>query len=348
MMNFAEQLDHWYDENKRSLPWRGENDPYKIWISEIILQQTRVNQGWDYYLRFIAQFPDVKTLATAPLEQVLKIWQGLGYYSRARNLHSAAQTILHEYQGNFPSDYQHIRNLKGIGDYTAAAIASIAFGLPYPAIDGNVFRFVCRYAGIRDNIMLGATRKLVTERCQHLMADMPPGTFNQAMMEFGATHCTPKNPQCDTCPFQSQCYAYKNQVVDLLPVIVKNLHIKKRYFHYLFFIKQQQTLIEQRTANDIWKNLFQLPLIEAKNESFDIKQHLLDKHISYSNIENVLNLKHQLTHQTIFTSFYLVEINEWPLLFPQAKIIAIKDLEQYAVAKPTTLFLQKLQQKLLI
>lgn len=347
-MNFAEQLDHWYDENKRSLPWRGESDPYKIWISEIILQQTRVNQGWDYYLRFIAQFPNVKALATAPLDQVLKTWQGLGYYSRARNLHTAAQTILHEYGGEFPHEYEQIRNLKGIGDYTAAAIASIAFGLPYPAIDGNVFRFVCRYIGIRENIMLGTTRKLVTERCQQLMGNMAPGTFNQAMMEFGATHCTPKNPKCETCPFQAQCYAFQNQVVDILPVIIKNLHIKKRYFHYLFFVNQQQTLIEQRTGNDIWKNLFQWPLIETETEKIDIAQELRNRQIDFSKIEKAFELKHQLTHQTIFTSFYIIEIEKWPKNFSQAKVISLKDIEQYAVAKPTAMFIQKLKQRMLI
>ena len=196
-MEFSVLLRQWYEENKRDLPWRGESDPYKIWVSEIILQQTRVNQGWDYYLRFIEHFPTVRALAEAPIEEVLKVWQGLGYYSRARNMHFSAQQIMREYGGRFPQEYQQIRRLKGIGDYTAAAIASIAFHLPYPAIDGNVLRFVCRLHGIHDNIMQPATKQKITTLCKILMEETEPGTFNQAMMEFGATCCTPQNPHCE-------------------------------------------------------------------------------------------------------------------------------------------------------
>jgi A/G-specific adenine glycosylase len=344
-MEFSILLGQWYEENKRDLPWRGESDPYKIWVSEIILQQTRVNQGWNYYLRFIEHFPTIKALAETPIEEVLKVWQGLGYYSRARNMHFTAQLVMNEHGGRFPHDYQQIRALKGIGDYTAAAVASIAFRLPYPAVDGNVLRFVCRLMGIRDNIMLGSTKQRVTEHCRHLMADMDPGTFNQAMMEFGATCCTPQNPQCEDCPFKEQCYAYQNQLTDTLPIIIKNVKIKKRYFNYLFFVHHQKTLIEQRTGNDIWKNLFQLPLVECSSTAFDIEQYLAEHHIRYSAVKQVLALKHQLTHQTIFIKFYQIDCEELPILFPQAFPIPIKDLPNYAVARPTEELLKRLNEE---
>ena len=342
-MEFSILLDQWYEENKRDLPWRGESDPYKIWVSEIILQQTRVNQGWDYYLQFTEHFPTVKALAEAPIEEVLKVWQGLGYYSRARNMHYTAQLIMKEHSGRFPQEYQQIRALKGIGNYTAAAVTSIAFHLPYPAVDGNVLRFVCRLMGIRENIMLGSTKQLVTEHCRHLMADMDPGTFNQAMMEFGATCCTPQNPQCENCPFREQCYAFQNQLTDLLPVIIKKINIKKRYFNYLFFVHNKNTLIEQRTGNDIWKNLFQLPLVESDSTTFDIEQYLAVHHIRYSAVKQVLALKHQLTHQTIFIKFYQIDCEKLPTNFPNANIIPINTLENYAVAKPTAEFIKKVK-----
>lgn len=342
-MEFSVLLRQWYEENKRDLPWRGESDPYKIWVSEIILQQTRVNQGWDYYLRFIEHFPTVRALAEAPIEEVLKVWQGLGYYSRARNMHFSAQQIMQEYGGRFPQEYQQIRRLKGIGDYTAAAIASIAFHLPYPAIDGNVLRFVCRLHGIHDNIMQPATKQKVTTLCKALMEETEPGTFNQAMMEFGATCCTPQNPHCEECPFQQQCYAFQHQLTDLLPVVIKNVKIKKRYFNYLFFVHNKTTLLEQRTGNDIWKNLFQFPLVECESENFDLTEYLNGQQIEYQRTELVLSLKHQLTHQTIFIRFYQIESNRLPNRFPQAVAMPIKDLEKYAVARPTEEFLKKVK-----
>ena len=342
-MEFSVLLRQWYEENKRDLPWRGESDPYKIWVSEIILQQTRVNQGWDYYLRFIEHFPTVRALAEAPAEEVLKVWQGLGYYSRARNMHFSAQQIMREYGGRFPQEYQQIRRLKGIGDYTAAAIASIAFHLPYPAIDGNVLRFVCRLHGIHDNIMQPATKQKVTTLCKALMEETEPGTFNQAMMEFGATCCTPQNPHCEECPFQQQCYAFQHQQTDLLPVVIKNVKIKKRYFNYLFFVHNKKTLLEQRTGNDIWKNLFQFPLVECESETFDLIEYLDGQQIEYQRTELVLSLKHQLTHQTIFIKFYQVDCKQLPICFPNSVMIPIKELEKYAVARPTEEFLKKVK-----
>ena len=217
-MAFADTLIAWYEDHKRDLPWRGEPDPYKIWVSEIILQQTRVQQGWDYYLRFIDNFPDVRTLAEADEERVLKVWQGLGYYSRARNMHAAAREIMSKHHGRFPDIYDEILSLKGIGAYTAAAIGSIAFHLPYPAVDGNVIRIVSRIFGVCEDVSQPAVVKRITEICETQMDSTQPGVFNQAAMDFGAMQCVPRNPNCEECPFQSDCYACQNNLVDILPV----------------------------------------------------------------------------------------------------------------------------------
>ena len=235
-MRFTETLLAWYDEHKRTLPWRDEHDPYKIWVSEIILQQTRVQQGWDYYLRFIEAFPTPQALAEASEEQVLLLWQGLGYYSRARHIHAAAKQIMHDHNGIFPNQYEDIRKLKGIGDYTAAAIASIAFGLPYPALDGNVLRIMSRIFGITDDIALPATRKAITDLCLQHIDRQQPGIFNQACMDFGAIQCVPQNPPCETCPFQDECYAHRHQLVNILPVKSKAKAKRDRFLHFFLYI----------------------------------------------------------------------------------------------------------------
>ena len=243
-MAFAETLIAWYDDHKRDLPWRGETDPYKIWVSEIILQQTRVQQGWDYYLRFLDNFPTVKALAEADEERVLKVWQGLGYYSRARNMHAAAREIMSEHHGKFPQTYDKILSLKGIGRYTAAAVASIAFHLPYPAVDGNVIRIVSRIFGICDDVTQPAVVKRITTICETQIDHKQPGVFNQAAMDFGALQCTPKNPKCDECPFQSDCYALNNNLTDILPIKKKKAEQKHRFFHYTVYLSNNQTVIE--------------------------------------------------------------------------------------------------------
>ena len=264
-MQFTDILLHWYADNKRSLPWRGERDVYRVWVSEIILQQTRIQQGWDYYLRFIEAFPDVKALAEADEEQVLRVWQGLGYYSRARNMHAAAQSVMHEHGGVFPKTYEQVRQLKGIGDYTAAAICAFAYGLPYPAVDGNALRIISRVFGIHENIADNSTRKAITEKCQKLMHDSDPEDFNQALMDFGSLQCTPKSPDCEHCPMQDECYAFQHQQVESLPVNIKHIQIKNRYLHYFVCIHQDEIIIEKREADDIWKGLYQLPMKETKN-----------------------------------------------------------------------------------
>jgi A/G-specific adenine glycosylase len=327
--SFSKILLDWFEENQRPLPWRGETDPYKIWVSEIILQQTRVNQGWEYYLKFIDRFPNVKTLATAPLQEVLRMWQGLGYYTRARNMHVAAQQIMQEYQGIFPRNYLKIRKLKGIGDYTAAAIASIAFALPYPAVDGNVLRVISRIFGIYDDIAQQKTVNKITLRCEKLMDKENPGGFNQALMELGAIQCTPKNPQCEVCPFVTQCVAFENELVNLLPLKSNNIKIKDRYFHYFIFIKEGETIIEQRTENDIWRNLFQFPMIETPT----VCEKVPDKALSNAGLSNIKpvflkEIKHKLTHQHLTIRFYVIQ-DFFPQLTNQWLSVSITDLERY-------------------
>ena len=330
-MTFSNSLLHWYDENRRAMPWRGEKEPYKIWVSEIILQQTRVSQGWEYYLRFIEAFPNVKALAEASQEQVLKIWQGLGYYSRARNMHEAAKTIRSQYHGIFPTHYEEIRALKGIGDYTAAAIVSMAFDLPYPAVDGNLFRIVCRIDGIFDDIQLYSTKRLITQKCDKLMKGCLPGDFNQAMMDFGALQCTPKNPKCDTCPFQSNCYAYRTGTIDALPVKAKKIVMKERYLHYFFFIAKEKTILRQRTGKDIWKGLFDFPMIEATSATSDEVAQYLSKYQHNGNC--YWQTKHQLTHQIIHAFFYFIPLPKLPSLQKGEITVKFKDIPSYPFPK---------------
>lgn len=327
---FTDTLLAWYEENRRTLPWRGETDPYKIWVSEIILQQTRVQQGWDYYLRFVETFPDVGTLARAPEEQVLRVWQGLGYYSRARNMHAAARQIMDLHNGRFPSQYQDIRKLKGIGDYTAAAIASIAFGLPYPAVDGNVLRICSRIFGICEDIALPATRKTVTDICQKHIPARNPGDFNQACMEFGAVWCTPKNPKCDECPFANQCYALKHDLVETLPIKSNRISKRERYFHFNFYIYNNSTIIEKRTGNDIWRNLYQFPMQESAGPS----------HIGDSAI--IMELKEILTHQVIHAFFYLKKLEKKPELAGNQILVPLDQLHNYPMPKIMTQFFDKM------
>ena len=328
-MAFADTLIAWYEEHKRDLPWRGETDPYKIWVSEIILQQTRVQQGWDYYHRFLDNFPNVKTLAEADEEKVLKVWQGLGYYSRARNMHAAAREIMAEHHSIFPQTYDKIRSLKGIGNYTAAAIASIAFGLPHPAVDGNVLRVVSRIFGIRDDIAAPATRRQITERCAQLIDPDRPGNFNQAMMELGAIQCLPKNPKCDECPFQHECFACTHGLTDTLPVKSNRIVKRDRYFHFTFYIYNNSTVLEKRTGRDIWHNLYQFPLQETESDC------------TLENGHPVAELREVLTHQIIHAKFYLNETKKAPKTQANQIIVPLEQLDQYPKPKIIVQFLSK-------
>ena len=326
---FTKTLLDWYFEHKRDLPWRGEQDPYKIWVSEIILQQTRIEQGWAYYLRFIERFPDIRSLAKADEEDVLHLWQGLGYYSRARNMHYAAKQILRDHQGRFPKVYEQIIKLKGVGDYTAAAVASIAFRLPYPAVDGNVLRVVARIFGFTEDIMLEQTRKKIRQKCQQLMEGFPPGDFNQAMMEFGAIHCKPQKPQCEDCPFTNYCYAFLHQQVDKIPLKINKVKIKTRYFHYFIFSENEQLIIQQRTKKDIWQHLYQYPLIETEQFSL-FPTNELCAHWKLEPVSGkfITERKHQLTHQLLIIRFYFVD--QFPKeIDPSYLVIPVEQCRSY-------------------
>ena len=259
---FREHLLRWFAQNSRPLPWKGERDPYKIWLSEIILQQTRVEQGLPYYQKFIERYPTVGQLADAPEDEVLKLWEGLGYYSRARNLHTTAKRIAGELGGKFPSTYEDIRALKGVGDYTAAAIASFAFGLPYAVLDGNVFRVLARFFGIATPTDTSAAKKEFAALAGALLDPSRPGDFNQALMDFGATHCTPQQPKCPACLLRTHCAAFQQNRVAELPVRSKGVVKKDRYFVYLVAQYKGDIFVRKRTGKDIWRNLWEFPLLE--------------------------------------------------------------------------------------
>ncbi len=263
---FWNALLTWHSTHHRPLPWKGEKNPYLVWLSEIILQQTRVEQGLPYFEKFKAAYPTVTDLANAPEDEVMKLWEGLGYYSRARNLHAAAKHIANELEGKFPGTYEGIRLLKGVGPYTAAAIASFAFDLPHAVVDGNVYRVLSRCFGIEEPIDSTAGKKLFAKLAQEILenAGTNPGSFNQAMMDFGATHCMPKVPKCGECPMQSKCIAFQKNRVDKLPVKSKKLVRRQRFFNYFLFHSEGKIFIKKRTGEDIWQNLYDFPLIESE------------------------------------------------------------------------------------
>ena len=309
-------LINWFAENRRDLPWRHNPTPYQVWLSEIILQQTRVNQGWDYYLRFVEKWPTVNDLANASEEEVLKMWQGLGYYSRARNLHQCAKQIVEQYGGQFPADFEKLKQLKGIGDYTAAAIASIAFDLPHAVVDGNVYRVLSRLFDIDTPININEGQTVFAKIADDLLNREQPGLHNQAMMEFGALQCTPKNPNCLLCPLQAQCLAFANQTVMQRPVKLQKLKVTTRYFNYLVFRIEGNVYLHKRSGNDIWKNLYDFPCIESENpmtveeviasEKF---QQLIENK-SFTIIKTSPTFTHKLTHRTIIAQFIEIKLEE--------------------------------------
>jgi len=310
---FGEIIIDWYQKNMRDLPWRRTTDPYKIWLSEIILQQTRVDQGQTYYQKFVRQYPTVKKLAQAGEHDVLKLWQGLGYYSRARNLHHAAKDVVKRFNGKFPSAYTDIISLKGVGEYTAAAIASFSFKAKYAVVDGNVFRVLARYLGIPQAVNVASSKKVFYEAATQLMEDLPPDIFNQAIMEFGALQCKPQSPDCSKCPLQNSCYAFCNKKVNELPVKEKKQTIRNRYFNYLFIRKGRHVYMRKRTGNDIWKNMYDFPLIETKKKISDsklLRHEDLKKYFGrnkYKLASSGETMKHQLSHQTIYARFFVLE-----------------------------------------
>ncbi len=316
-MNFTNLLIEWYLQKKRDLPWRNTTNPYPIWLSEIILQQTRVAQGMPYFYAFLESFPTVKELAIADEQQVLKLWQGLGYYSRARNLHQTAQYIANELDGVFPNSYAGLIQLKGIGEYTAAAIASFAYNEPVPVVDGNVFRVVSRYFGIESDISAGKTKKEFTALAAELLSKEQPALFNQAIMEFGAMHCTPKNPDCENCIFNSSCVALQKGLVGQLPFKSKKIKIRKRYFNYIVLQdKKGNTKIQQRTDKGIWHNLYEFPLFETtQEEGFETIAPLIKNDTDFGDSvvsiqeANPISLIHKLSHQHLYIKFWKVTVN---------------------------------------
>ena len=306
----------WFDANRRDLPWRHNPTPYEVWLSEVILQQTRVSQGMDYYLRFIERWPTVVDLAEASEEEVLKMWQGLGYYSRARNLHHCAQQVTSEHKGQFPPDYEKLKQLKGIGDYTAAAIASIAFNLPHAVVDGNVYRVLARLYDIDTPININEGQKLFAQLAEDLLNRKQPGLHNQALMEFGALHCTPKNPNCLLCPLQAQCLAFAHQTVMQRPVKLQKVKVTTRYFNYLVIKTNGCIYLHKRSDNDIWKNLYDFPCIESDQPmsveeviaSEQFKQIIENK--PFTIIKTSPVFIHKLTHRTILAQFIEIKLEK--------------------------------------
>jgi len=347
MADFQGLLYKWYKENQRILPWRETSDPYRIWVSEIILQQTRVSQGFEYYKSFIERFPDIESLANADEDRVLKAWQGLGYYSRARNMHQAAKTILGVYNGIFPSDYDKIIRLKGIGTYTSAAIASIAFGKPIPVLDGNVYRFFSRYYSIDLPIDTTAGKKYFSFLAGNLIDRENPGQFNQAVMEFGALKCLPRNPGCPDCIFRDTCLAYRQGRVLQFPVKTKKSKPRSRFFNYFLIEKDSALFLQKRTGNDIWKNLYQFPLFESNHDltpeevmsAPDFQMMVNGKTIVIKRISR--SYKHILTHQIIYARFFhLLTGTDFHLSGEYMEVLR-KDIHKFAVPRLIEIYLNE-------
>lgn len=301
MADFHLLITDWYRQNKRALPWRSTKDPYSIWLSEIILQQTRVDQGTAYYYKFIENYPTVMDLAKAEEQEVLNLWQGLGYYSRARNLHAAAKHIATDLNGQFPNNFKEVLKLKGVGEYTAAAIASFSFKEPVAVVDGNVYRVLSRVFNIDTPIDSTEGKKQFAQLAQELISTSNPDTHNQAIMEFGALHCTPANPKCESCPLIAMCLSYEKDTIQSRPVKSKKTKVRDRYFHYLLFEDKEHFYISQRTEKDIWQNMFEFPLIETdtKLELKDFSPYTDSKATTISS-----EITHILSHQKIHTLFY--------------------------------------------
>lgn len=346
---FSSALIDWYDLNKRDLPWRNTNDPYVIWLSEIILQQTRVQQGLPYFQNFLNQFPTIETFADASEQEILKLWQGLGYYSRARNMLVCARQIVTDYDGKFPNDYDRLLKLKGVGKYTAAAIGSFAFKMPIAVIDGNVFRVLSRIYGIEADIADSKSYVVFEEKAQVLLDQNNPDKFNQAIMEFGALQCTPKNPKCEECIFNSQCFAYRNDLQGVLPVKKKKIKKRTRFFNYCLLSYENQVLVRKRGPGDIWEGMFEFLLVESlEKKSVDI---LLNQDLKFLDGLSSLstcseNYKHVLTHQTIFASFLRFSFvdkesfesikNEFDM-----KMVSFDELDLLPISRLTDKYLKK-------
>jgi A/G-specific adenine glycosylase len=349
-MDFTYLIIQWYWKNMRDLPWRRTTDPYRIWVSEVILQQTRVGQGLGYYQRFLERFPDIESLAMAEEEDVMKVWQGLGYYTRARNMHHSARALVRDNQARFPASYDELRKLKGIGDYSASAISSIANGEKQPVVDGNVLRVISRYLGIEEPVNSSAVRKRVKDFLFKIIPPDEPGNFNQAMMELGALVCRPKQPLCTNCPVVGSCFAFAADRTEELPVINKAKPLRTRYFHYLVITagkgNEKFTWLHKRSGNDIWKNLYDFPLIEVDRELGleDIMNHenfrSIFKGVNFTVEQSISTARHILSHQELKVIFVQVLTDLEDL--KNYKKVPISEVHKYPVPRLIENYLKKI------
>ncbi len=344
MHRFTSTLLKWYSQNARELPWIGEKNPYYIWLSEIILQQTRVEQGRPYYEKFVKAYPVIEDLANAEEDQVMKLWEGLGYYSRARNLHASAKYVAEDLEGEFPDSYEEILKLKGVGPYTAAAIASFAYDLPHAVLDGNVFRILSRYFGIDIPIDSTAGKKEFSKLANELLAVDRAAIYNQAIMDFAATYCKPANPDCAACVFADSCAAYAENRVDALPVKEKKLIRKERFFHYLVITYKGGVFLQKREAKDIWRNLWEFPLLELPKMLVAPAQLLKEDYCldlfagiktGQQDVSKVY--KQLLTHQKIFACFFEMEVKKKP---KGLEWVTLEQIGNYAFPKTLNSYLK--------
>ncbi len=342
-MNFNYLILSYFDKNKRDLPWRDTKDAFRIWLSEIILQQTRVDQGMKFYNNFIHEFETIFDLANADEQKVLKLWQGLGYYSRARNLHFTSQYIANELKGKFPDNFNDLKELKGVGDYTAAAIASIVYNEAVPAVDGNMFRVFARYFNIDDDISLPKTKKIFWDLGLEIIDQKRPGDFNQAVMDLGATVCTPKLAKCDSCPLNESCEALRLNKVNELPVKLKKVKVTNRHLHFIVIENEGEIALSKRIGKDVWLNLYTFPKIETDTDLLDkgwVFEHNLEDKLSFISEE-----KHILSHQNLFIKYWklnvsLKDINHFKQDL-DFEMISLNDLEHYPLPKPIEKFINK-------
>ncbi len=345
-MDFKIIIIKWYNQNKRDLPWRNTRNPYYIWISEVILQQTRVAQGLDYYNLFISTFPTIKDLANADIDKVMKVWQGLGYYTRARNLHQAAKQVLEDYNGALPTAYQELLKIKGLGPYSAGAIASFAFNEVVPAIDGNVYRVLSRVYGVFSSSESAAGKKEFYALAMELIDKEHPDTFNQALLDFGAMQCVPRKPNCILCPFNDICYAYRNNLVNQLPVKGKKTATRNRFLNYIIIKIKDSTFIQRREAGDIWTSLYEFPLIETDSQvelktllkSSTWKELFANEEITI--LYESQPIKHILSHQILYTKFYILETNK-PTYYITSNYVKVRidDIHDYSTPRVIDNFL---------
>lgn len=347
------KLREWYSVNKRELPWRNSTDPYIVWISEIMLQQTRVDQGYDYFTRFTDRFPDVGALAAASEDEVLKYWEGLGYYSRARNLHATAKRIVDEFKGVFPDNYPDVLSLKGVGEYTAAAIVSIVWNQPYAVVDGNVYRVLSRLFALDTPVDTGKGKKEFYELAAQVLDPAHAGEHNQAIMEFGALYCTPRSPDCGACIFTENCLAHANGQVSRLPYKQGKVKIRPRYFHYFNIQIGQDLYLRKRPSGDIWQGLYEFPLIETAGPAdFPELEQTESFRALFGGSEGleirsiVSGIKHVLSHQVIHADFYHVHLEKAGAGLNAYSPVPVENLHDYAVPRLIHVFLEKLEGKL--